>query len=492
MSVEQLGAALAPATSPQRIRLIAIELSSRGPDATPVLKEYSRTRKANDPATRMVLANIEIALARIGRTDTDYVKSLENMLSAGDIYAIDAAAWELEQIGSAEAIAALKSHERGGRPRIKIARLRAEYGKLPAERRVAAILESARLAIREHEGNDVPALVAERSSLRENAEPFIKKELEAVSSQPQDAVGQRYRAFLEGVLQDLQRARVMRQTTTTLPIATMPAPTSAFPVPTSPRDLDKQSTVPASQSVLPRADAAVPSTRPTSPPSRPAHVVAPEDRGEDFSAKPVDELLSVLGHSQDIVALRKAAKALGDRQLAGSLKLSEEQRAVLQRYIEESLLADVASKDAAKRSEANAQIQRLWRLAGPVLVRHIDDGNLTVVEACSKNLILMRDENLISSLIEKTRESQGQAKLLGVICLGKMTERRESQIPGRTCLAAEESMEIANRLIKPFLLEVQQSGDGETKILVQRALQELERQTPAGVWVRTTAPAQRQ
>lgn len=217
-----------------------------------------------------------------------------------------------------------------------------------------------------------------------------------------------------------------------------------------------------------------------------------EDRGESLSDRSFDQLMTILLESADRVERRKAAKALGDRSLDNSLgELTEPRRLLLEKYVEEHLITGVASKDGGERVEANEQIQRLWRPAAAVLIRHLDDPDLTIAEASAKNLILMRDENIIREIIEKAKVVQGQERALCVICLGKMTERRESRIPGRTCMSPEDSLAVADRIIRPFLLEIQQQGGEQMIMLVQRALQDLDRQAPAGVWVQTPPTTQK-
>lgn len=229
LTVEQLRAEFNRETSLHRIRTIVAELSLRGADGAAALEQCSRPLEANDPATRMVRADIQIALARIGNSDRDYVMSLGKMLSAGDAYVVDAVAAELGRIGSAEAIATLRSQEKQGRPMIKIARLQAECRGLPVELSIEAILESARSTIRERDGNGAQALVAEGSMLAwlgEAAGDRLGKELASAPAGPRDVFWRQYGAFLERSLEGLQRAKVMRGTATAMSVATMPVAAS--------------------------------------------------------------------------------------------------------------------------------------------------------------------------------------------------------------------------------------------------------------------------
>lgn len=229
MTVEQLGTRLRQETSPQRIRLILAELSTRGSEGAGALDEYRKTLTGARPAERMLLAETAIAAARARNGGSQYVKSLATMLCEDNDYLVDAAALELGRVGSADALSALKSHEKEGRPMIKIARLQSEYGKLSAEARTAAILESARAAIRGSGSDCAPALVAESSLLAwvgVAAKPVLRKELATLPPEPSDVFGQRYRAFLGRMLSDIQRAEAIRKTAT-MPVATMPATASS-------------------------------------------------------------------------------------------------------------------------------------------------------------------------------------------------------------------------------------------------------------------------
>ncbi|MDZ7618415.1 MAG: hypothetical protein U1E05_15530 [Patescibacteria group bacterium] len=221
MSLEQLTIDLTSQTSPQRIGMLLMVLSSRGPAAIPILEQYLKARDLKDPASRMVSAATRVAIAKAKCTGTDYVKSLGEMLIDHDNYVVDAAADELRQIGSAEAINTLKLYEKKGRATIKIARLQAQYAGLAPRLRVAAILESARSVIREHKGTGDPALVAEASLLaweEESAEPTLKGELAQLPRESSDVADKRFRGFLERVLGDLARARTMKQATTPTPM----------------------------------------------------------------------------------------------------------------------------------------------------------------------------------------------------------------------------------------------------------------------------------
>jgi hypothetical protein len=179
----------------------------------------------------------------------------------------------------------------------------------------------------------------------------------------------------------------------------------------------------------------------------------PEGRGPDLSGFETGALVGALATSRDIVERRKAAKALGDRGIAGSLELSDKERETLDAVVQE-YLADSRATDSQTRVEAKQQIERLWHVAAPMLLKHVDDKDLTVAEIAAKSLILMRDEQIVRALIEKgkgVRDPRRRALL--AFALSKMTEQRESLIPGRVCLDEEASRELHENVVVPALRE---------------------------------------
>jgi len=187
----------------------------------------------------------------------------------------------------------------------------------------------------------------------------------------------------------------------------------------------------------------------------------PEERGEDFSKIPAPGAISKLSQSKNQIERRKLAKVLGDRSMAGSLPLSEADKAQLGQEVT-NLLQQAKSPEASERVEAAQQIERLWHLAVPTLVSNITTNDATVAELAIKSLILMRDESIVKQLIQeaKTATDAGRKQLL-VFALSKMKEQRESLIPGRKCLGEKESEELYGKLVLPALTELlprQQDG----------------------------------
>ena len=177
----------------------------------------------------------------------------------------------------------------------------------------------------------------------------------------------------------------------------------------------------------------------------------PEERGEDLSLLETSVVVTRLVESQDKIERRKAAKVLGDRNIAGTLKLSGEQKQAIHRIVGRCLEHTKAS-NANDRVEARQQIERMWRIAAPTLLENVTSRDMTVAEAAVKSLILMRDESIVKALIEKAESAEDERdKAMIVFALKKMTEPRKSLIPGRECLDEEKSKVLYERLVAPAL-----------------------------------------
>ena len=213
--------------------------------------------------------------------------------------------------------------------------------------------------------------------------------------------------------------------------------------------LQPPSVTPSETTAAPKAGEGTPATGERE--KRPPEFSRPEDRGEDLSALPVPDLVKRLAESRDTAELRKAAKALGDKGLAGELALSDTEKAavhdVVVRYLSQS-----GSKDSNERTEARQQVERLWHTSAPALLEKVDSSEPGVAELAIKSLILMRNEAIVNALIEKAQKAQNpRSKGMALFALSMMTEQRESLIPGRTCMGEAQSKALFGRLIKPVL-----------------------------------------
>jgi len=204
--------------------------------------------------------------------------------------------------------------------------------------------------------------------------------------------------------------------------------------------------------------------------------VRAEEAGEDFSKLESSEVLRRLTQSNERIAERKAAKVLGDRHLAGKLNLSKSEQKSLADYIEKQI-GLTAAAEGSDREEANQQIQRLWRLTTVQLIDNLGSKNLTVVEAATKNLALMRNEDIVRKIIARIEASEDVAfRRYAILALGMMREKRDCLVPDRKTLSDEKSEKMAKTIIVPFLEKLQKSEkDPETLQFIKMALQFLKK-----------------
>ena len=182
----------------------------------------------------------------------------------------------------------------------------------------------------------------------------------------------------------------------------------------------------------------------------------PEEKGEDLSLLASPEVVGRLAGSKDKIELRKAAKVLGDRSIAGKLTLSSEEKGEIAKTVD-GYLRQAKSKDANERVEASQQIERLWWTAAPTLLRNINSREPAVAELAIKSLILMRNEDIIQRTIEIAKTTDDDyTKSMAIFALKKMKEQRKSLIPGRRCLNEEESEALYDQLIVPSLKDLEQ------------------------------------
>jgi len=198
----------------------------------------------------------------------------------------------------------------------------------------------------------------------------------------------------------------------------------------------------------------------------------PEEVGEDFSLLESSEVVRRLTQSVERVVQRKAAKVLGDRGLAGNLALSQSEQQSLDGYIEKQI-GLTAAEVGEDRVEANNQIRRLWRLAADKLIGRLGSENRTVVEAATKNLALMRDDDVVGKIIGRIKADDDVTfRKNAILALGMMREKRDCLVPDRHTLGDKESEALAQKVIAPFLAKLLKSEKApETLQSVKMALQ---------------------
>ena len=187
---------------------------------------------------------------------------------------------------------------------------------------------------------------------------------------------------------------------------------------------------------------------------RPPFVRA-EDRGEDFSLLPTGEVVRRLVTTTERVVRQKAGRVLGDRHLAGTLTLEDRERDALAAYVARQVQL-TAAPVGEDRTDANDQIQRLWRLATSGVIDGLAEKNLAIVEAAMRNLAVMRNQDIVATLIRRIEGGQDTVfRAHAVVALGMMREKRDCLVPGRHTLGDEESEAIGTNVITPFLTRLE-------------------------------------
>lgn len=160
-------------------------------------------------------------------------------------------------------------------------------------------------------------------------------------------------------------------------------------------------------------------------------------------------------------AERLLAQSIGDECIASGTEavFARYSKEDIDQYIDRMIL-QTGSTVGEERAEANQQIQRLWRLCVPKLVETVGHSNETINEAAMKNLILMRNEEVVEQIIERAKTSTDpRIRYSCVFALGRMKEDRSTLIPNRKVLDATASENIAAGRVRPFLNQLEETTD---------------------------------
>ena len=179
----------------------------------------------------------------------------------------------------------------------------------------------------------------------------------------------------------------------------------------------------------------------------------PEDFGEQLTETPKEELLRRLATSKDSIELRKIAQVLGDREMAGTLKLTDAETTIvdtrIRAYIYEK--ADFYGQ----HPEVHDQILRFWHLAIPELLRNLENRNEDIQSFVFNILVQMRSERVVRIMINKAKACKpSNLKDMYIGTLGIMTQQEDMNLPNRQCLNEKDSQELFSKIIEPALKEL--------------------------------------
>lgn len=412
-------------------------------------------------------------ISLINKSEAEQVAALGKILdstSRENYFNAQEASRELSRIGSRSARDMLIAKEGKWPIMMRTARLGLEIKNLDLEAAVGHLLDSAYKDLNRPEIEGVAKLVAERvyfqSLINKDANVVLSNvvrrqtQFQGLNKQ-QSAAGMRYNDFLQELRVSAEKSIKEKELTLTQHMSNPNINTQ------------KQDTISNSPLVTTNVAAVKVVESPSSSHPERKSFTRPEERGEDFSQKSSAALIAILSISKEKVALKKAAKVLGDMSAAGTLRLTEVEKASMTNIVQICLMKELA---VDSQEDARELIERLWWTAVPGLLNNIANENLAIREIALKSLSLMRNEEIIRSLMDIAKQSPHEpTRMMAIFALGNMTEKRGSLIPGRLCMDEATSRELAEKQIRPFLntlLITEKSA--EMKALLGRALKSLD------------------
>lgn len=478
-SVEQVGALIETGgIVTWRKKLALEELSKRNTPRS--LREIDRLNSIfsakQDRGSCEVCAKIAVdAIRRTCKTEQERVDALAQMLDSKKVGFSNEAVAELLAIGSSNARQALLLREGKGSMLAKEARLSIDIKGLSMEEAIDYLLKPIQNAFLKYGKDANRKVVAESTCLQGLEAREARVFLDIVTSRRQQLLKKKE----QQTEADIQYGQYLQEKCDSAKASIKNIETSAVRRIMSQGSNAVQQvnnvkdTNPISSNVVPAKVVSTPSLPP--PLSERKTFTRPEERGEDYSGKDSKTLISILSQSKDKIELKKATKVLGDRSIAGTLKLTESEKASLTNIVQKCL-QQVTSTDSNERSDGREQIERLWWSAVPGLFNNIANENLAICEVALKSLSLMRNEEIIRSLMEIAKQCTHEpTRMMAIIALGNMTEKRESLVPGRHCMDEATSRELAEKQIRPFLNTLlAREKNAEMKAFLGRALKTLD------------------
>ncbi len=159
------------------------------------------------------------------------------------------------------------------------------------------------------------------------------------------------------------------------------------------------------------------------------------------------ERVRQLATSRDKAVREQAASALGDRAIAGTVVLTDQDRKTLNQVVAAAIAAAASPRD---RNESELQIQRLWSLAIPALLDGMDRNE--TFSFSTRMLTVMRDEAVVKAVIEKARTNKDPNRNgLYRFALGGMKGATRPRIAGRSGIDEAEADRLYRELIEPAL-----------------------------------------
>ena len=188
-----------------------------------------------------------------------------------------------------------------------------------------------------------------------------------------------------------------------------------------------------------------------------------EDFGEQLGDLPKEELLRRLAISKDKMELHKIAIVLGDRELAGTLKLTDSETDIVDRVVR-SYIRATADFDNVDHTEVHLQMIRFWQLAIPELLRNLENPNPYIQTFVFNTLVQLRNKSVVRIMINKAKACKsGNLKNMYIGTLQIMTQQENSGIYNRQTMNEKDSQELFDTLVAPALKELSPEVDKTVK-----------------------------
>lgn len=181
----------------------------------------------------------------------------------------------------------------------------------------------------------------------------------------------------------------------------------------------------------------------------------PEELGDDLSSLSPSQLVRHLGAPYDETAIRRAAKVLGDRAIAGELGLSPASEAIIAETVHRCVEM-CASDDPSVRSEGRIVIQYLWGLATPALLDELDNELPCVGETAARSLSLLCDEATVWAIVGRARAATNEEqRATALLALKGMRYDGKPVVPGRPTLNADARRALYEGVALPAIRELE-------------------------------------
>ncbi len=171
-------------------------------------------------------------------------------------------------------------------------------------------------------------------------------------------------------------------------------------------------------------------------------------RADEKPAGPSDsELVRQLTGSGDKAERERAALALGDRAIAGTVELTKKDREALDRHVADAIRAAALPRD---RNESELLVQRLWTLALPALLDGLDRNETYSFSV--RMLTVLRDEAVVQAIVAKAQANKDPKRGgLFRFALSGMKGATRPRVPNRPTLDEKEAGRLYRETIEPAL-----------------------------------------